>query len=430
MSASNVKRAPGEAPLREASLVIKKVGRVHPPISKAKSALVKLIKETPGKLIKAVFWGQKLAIDEDEVELVAVVDKCVEPDTEITFAISKVGEKKVVKEVKGKVKDGRAIAKWACEAKEPEDDKDKDKDKDKEEDEKDEKKDVTEIEMPAYSFVAKLDDEKATSGLLLTVPLPPVPAVVGAIPSPPQDVPGVPPPPVLRASRLPPPPVARAGSVPPPPVARAGSVPPPPVLAASRLPPPPPVARAGSVPPPPVAAASRPQMGLNNTWAYTKGNFLRVRSSIRRMLKERWLKGHTEKKIEDCRKVTTWDRMTNTDPAKYAECDTIEAKQDRVYRVLDDSERVWRLIRDELGDYKMRVNQTRKTAGLERLEQEMEKGPDHTFVYIVTVLVPWYWDHVAKTGTEDSARSAYEKIGADNQMLWDSVDKFSEVFLG
>ncbi|MFC1705390.1 hypothetical protein ACFL59_01040 [Planctomycetota bacterium] len=251
MSGSNVKRAPGEAPLRDVAPA--KGGRLYPAISKGKLALIRaLFGEKPKKMIKAVSWGEKIAFDQDEVELIAIMEADVKAGTEVTFSISKLGEEKVIEEVSGKVADGRAAAKWTCDAPEPEEEEGEEKKEEKqgekeETDEDDDEEggqlDLTVLEMPAYVFVAKCEEEEARSKCLLTVPLPPSPTSVGD---------AVPPPPESDSEPLSPPPSAGEGMIPPPPRTCDGTIPPPPNTSDATLPPPPNTCDA-AIPPPPSA---------------------------------------------------------------------------------------------------------------------------------------------------------------------------------
>ncbi|MFC1705391.1 hypothetical protein ACFL59_01045 [Planctomycetota bacterium] len=248
MSGSNVKRAPGEAPLREVGPV--KGGCLHPAISKGKLALIGALPEDKRpKLIKAVSWSKKSALDQEEVELIAIMDPSVEAGTEVAFSISKAGEDGAVADLTGKVKKSRATAKWKCEAPEPEPEKEEEQEEEKDEEEGDGedegRQELAVIEMPAYVFVAKCEEEEARSKCLLTVPLPPSPKGVGdAIPPPPEESDSeIPSPPSGAEDLIPPPPDAGADTIPPPPPPQAGegTIPPPPATLAAAVVPLPPV---------------------------------------------------------------------------------------------------------------------------------------------------------------------------------------------
>ena len=122
---------------------------------------------------------------------------------------------------------------------------------------------------------------------------------------------------------------------------------------------------------------------------------------------------------------TWWSRQFNiTQRSAYSLLDNIEKK---IQRMAGDSPRVLRIVRHQWDSYIFRVKRQRDASQSNELLNAAQKGPAEFYIFLVTIHINKAWfSH--KPGMEASLRTAWNKIGYDNQLLW-SPEEFQSAFL-
>jgi hypothetical protein len=115
-----------------------------------------------------------------------------------------------------------------------------------------------------------------------------------------------------------------------------------------------------------------------------------------------------------------WWAALQTNPTEAQKYVQLGWSQDKVEAYVKDAERVLPRIKRDWCSYITRVQAQRRVAGADKITKLAQQGPGKLYIFLVGEHLWKAWGpgrHDAKK--EASAKSIRDKIGLDNQFLWD-----------
>ncbi len=159
---------------------------------------------------------------------------------------------------------------------------------------------------------------------------------------------------------------------------------------------------------------------MSTQWkpSWTDGQIEQAAKRVETILKQ-------DKIVKDakssCPKNTIWARLTQSHMERAA-CHNLDIHNKRIQRQKMDVYRVLRLVRNQWKTYSRKVEATHGTSKLKEIIEAAQQGPADMWLYLFFVHLQAPWKN-QNPGHEASNRTAWAKIGSDNQFLW-PMEKF------